>query len=341
MSEEQDLNPGSPAPGSFWLKAVVGLAITGALVGFLAQYIDPKQLASMLVNIRVDLFLTGFGLWLLLYMARTWRMVLLAPRTPPLTMFCIASVHNFLLRLLPMRTGDLSWAILVRRAGAAGLGESLLNLLLLRILDITSVLVFFATALLWDRGGVYQGDHRTGLLWAAAAAGMGLVFILLMGPLLRTGLTVLAWLCALLGLQDSPRVKGLLDKVGQAVDAFARARPRVLAMAGISSVVVWLLTYGTFFVGMRALGLTVSVGQVVLGATGGVVTGFLPSGIGSFGTLEAGWTLGFVLVGLEEGVAAASGFGVSLITFTYAGIMAAVAWPVLGRLGQSRGDGTE
>ena len=334
MSEDQDQNPAPRTPRQIWLKVVVGLAITGALVGFLAQYIDPEQLASMLANIRLDLCLAGFGLWLLLYMARTWRMVLLAPRTPPLTMFCIASVHNFLLRLLPMRTGDLSWAILVRRAGAAGLGESLLNLLLLRILDVTSVLVFFATALLWDRGGVYLGDQRTGLLWAAVFAGLGLFFILLMGPLLRLGLALLAWLCALLGVRENARVKGLLDKIGQAVDAFAEARPRVLIMSGISSVVVWLLTYGVFFIGMRALGLPVSVGQVVLGATGGVVTGFLPGGIGSFGTLEAGWTLGFVLVGLGRSEAAASGFGVSLITLLYAGIMAAVTWPVLGRLGR-------
>ena len=336
MSEQQDQTPTPRTPRRFWLKAVVGLAITGALVAFLVRFIDPAQLATMLAATRLDLCLAGFGLWLVLYLARTWRMVLLAPRTPPLTMLCIASVHNFLLRVMPMRTGDLSWAILVKRAGAAGLGESLLNLLLLRILDITSVLVFFATALALDRGGVYQGDHRAGLLWALVAAGAFLLFILLMGPLLRTGLTVLGWGCGLLGIHKNPRIKGLLDNIRKAVATFSEARPRVLIMSGISSFVVWLLTYAVFFVGMRALGLPVSIGQVVLGATGGVVTGFLPGGIGSFGTLEAGWTLGFVLVGLGRSEAAASGFGVSLITFAYAGIMAAMAWPLLGRLGRGK-----
>ena len=331
MSEDQDQRP----PRRFWLKLVVGLVITGSLFFFLARFIDPEQLGAMLAATRLDLCLAGFGLWLVLYIARTWRMVTLAPRTPPLTMFCIASVHNFLLRLLPMRTGDLSWAFLVKRAGAAGLGESLLNLLLLRILDVTAVVIFFFTALALDQGGVYQGDQRAGLLWAGVAGGGMLLFILLMGPLLRLGLAVVRWMCGVAGIQENPKIQGILGKISGAVESFSRARPRVLLMSGISSVVVWLLTYGVFFTVMRALGLDVSVAQVVLGATGGVVTGFLPGGIGSFGTLEAGWALGFVLVGLGESEAAASGIGVSLITFVYAGIMAAGAWPLLNRLGRT------
>jgi len=332
VNEDQD----PTKPRRFWLKLVVGLAITGSLFLFLARFIDPEQLGAMFASTRLDLCLAGFGLWLVLYLARTWRMVLLAPRTPPLTMLCIASVHNFLLRLLPMRTGDLSWAFLVKRAGAAGLGESLLNLLLLRILDVTAVVIFFAAALGLDQGGVYQGDHRAGLVWACVAGGGMLMFILLMGPMLRFGLGIFRWMCGLVGILENQKIQSLLGKISGAVESFSEARPRVLLMSGVSSVVVWMLTYGVFFTVMRALGMEVSVAQVVLGATAGVVTGFLPGGIGSFGTLEAGWTLGFVLVGLGKSEAAASGIGVSLITLVYAAIMAAVTWPVLNRLG--RGD---
>ena len=43
-------------------------------------------------------------------------------------MLAIAAVHNLLLRILPLRTGDLSYAILVKRAGTAGLGGILMAL---------------------------------------------------------------------------------------------------------------------------------------------------------------------------------------------------------------------
>jgi uncharacterized membrane protein YbhN (UPF0104 family) len=98
--------------------------------------------------------------------------------------------------------------------------------------------------------------------------------------------------------------------------------------------VLWLLTFGGFFAIMRSFSLPVGVSQTVLGSTAAVVTGFLPiGGIGNFGTLEAGWALGFALVGLEQEQAVASGFGVSLTTFSYAALLGLLGWIGLARAG--------
>jgi uncharacterized membrane protein YbhN (UPF0104 family) len=114
------------------------------------------------------------------------------------------------------------------------------------------------------------------------------------------------------------------------VDDFSRLPlPSVLKLAGISAV-QWLLTFGAFFAIMRAFAQPVSISQTVLGATAAVVSGFLPiGGIGSFGTQEAGWALGFVLVGLERSQAVASGFGVSLVTLSYCILLGLVGAVVL------------
>jgi len=88
------------------------------------------------------------------------------------------------------------------------------------------------------------------------------------------------------------------------------------------SLLLWFLTFLTFFILMRGLQIPVSLIQTLLGATASVVASFLPiGGIGSFGTVETGWALGFKLVGLESSLAITSGISVSLLTFSFATVL--------------------
>jgi len=319
------------------LRAIIGLAITTALVLFLLRYIDLDDLGRMLARTRWSLYLVGLGIWVAIYLLRTVRFVLIAPRTPFHTMLCIASVHNFLLRLLPMRTGDVSYAFLVRRAGTAGLGESLLGLLLLRALDATAVVVLFSATLALDRG-VYLGDRRTGLVIAALAAVAGILIVCALGRLLHALLRLARWAATATRQQRRPTVERALGQLERAIEAFTRIGPgTTLQVAGVT-LLLWLLTFAAFFVIMRAFTMPVGVAQTVLGSTAAVVTGFLPiGGIGSFGTLEAGWALGFLLVGLEREQAVASGFGVSLTTFSYAALLGLMGWIGLWFIGRGQG----
>lgn len=328
--------PARTSRKGFILKAIVGLAITVGLVAFLLRYIEPQQIGRLVAETDWLLWLAGLGLWILMYLVRTVRFVLLAPKTPYLTMLCIASVHNFLLRLLPMRTGDLSYAYLVKRAGTAGLGESLLGLLLLRALDATVVVVIFSITLALDQG-TYLGDRHTGLVAAGVAALLGIVLVVLMGRALRLGLRLAAATARLFGVDGSPRIQGLLEKIESSIEAFSRIGTAAKAKVSAASIVLWLLTFAAFFAIMRGFSMPVDLAQTVLGSTAAVVTGFLPiGGIGSFGTLEAGWALGFALVGLSEEQAVVSGFGVSLTTFTYAAVLGLIGWIGLGIIGKRK-----
>ena len=311
---------------SFLIKAVVSIIITSALMLFLFRYIKMDQLQEMLAATRWNLMAVGLLMWVVLYMARSARFVLLAPRTPYLHMLSIAAVHNFLLRIMPMRTGDLSYGFLMKRAGNTRLGEALLSLLLFRLLDATTVVLYFAVSLASHKG-VYLWDRSTGIL-AAVVALVGFALVALnLGRLLRRGTAILRRACELVGVARRPLVQKALKRLEESVGSFAQVSPKVILQVSGASLVVWLLTYGTFFVIMRAFSMPVGVVQTVLGSTASVVTGFLPiGGLGSFGTLEVGWTAGFFLVGLPESKAASSGFGVSIATFAYTALLGLVGW---------------
>jgi uncharacterized membrane protein YbhN (UPF0104 family) len=55
-----------------------------------------------------------------------------------------------------------------------------------------------------------------------------------------------------------------------------------------------------------------------LASTFSLLTTILPfQGIGGFGTMEGGWTIGFMLFGMSKDLAIISGFGVHIITIFY------------------------
>jgi len=312
-------------------KAALGLMVTLALFRLLFEYVDLEDLGALFDNMRWGPWLVGGALWMGVYAARTVRFRILAPQTPPLTMFWISSVHTLLIRLLPFRTGELSYGILVKRAGTAGLGESLLGLLLLRIMDATTVVVIFCVTLLAS-GGSYLGDRTIGVAVAAGVGALGVVGVLALPRLLRAAVAGSRRVATALGLATTRLVALALDRGEGAVEAFAQVDRPTLARLGLVSLAQWLLTYGTFYAILSAFPTSVGPAQTILGATASVVSGFLPvGGIGTFGTLEAGWALGFVLVGLDEATAVATGFGVSLSTLAYSVLPGLLGWWALGR----------
>ncbi|PIE17617.1 MAG: hypothetical protein CSA65_08315 [Proteobacteria bacterium] len=316
----------------FWLKALLGLAITSGLVLFLVRYVDWHHIAALSRSANWWLLASVVPLYVVLYIVRAERFILLAPGTPFSVMFCITAIHNFMLRVLPMRTGELSYAFLVRRAGTSGIGESLLGLFLLRLLDATAVVLIFVAALAIDRT-TYRDDSQLALLIAGGVALVGALTVLFFRQLLSIGFVTFAGTLKLLGLTRYQRIASVVEKLSELIRSYTRLTPRlILAQAGLT-LVMWVFNFVIVFAMMRGFSVKVSFVQAVLGGTGATVTGFLPiGGVGTFGALEAGWAVGFVLVGLNKSLAVATGFGFSLVTFVGAALLALASWILFNRL---------
>lgn len=313
-------------------RLLVGTAITGALFVVLSRFVDWPQIAKLAKQARAGVLAAGLALYVVLYLVRAWRFVLLAPRTPFSVMLCITAVHNLMLRLMPMRTGELAYAYLVRRAGTAGMGESLLGLVLLRLLDATTIVVIFAVTLALNRT-LYRGDSQLGLIISLLIAATGVVAVLAFGHALRLGVWISRSLARVTRLSRVPAVTRLIEKLQHAVESHARMSAGSMIRLSAVTILHWMLTFGIIFTVVRGFAIDVSLPQAILGGTAATVSGFLPiAGIGNFGALEAGWALGFALVGLPPPLAVASAFGFSMVTFGYALLLGASAWFALGRL---------
>src|SRR5688500_17379797 len=114
-----------PAAARTWaIRIAVGLVVSGLIVAALLSQGDVDQVAGVLLRVRADFVAIAFGLYLAILGLRTLRLRLLIPDARASTLFAVNAVHLLLLRIMPMRTGEIAFAWLMNRSGAASFEKS-------------------------------------------------------------------------------------------------------------------------------------------------------------------------------------------------------------------------
>lgn len=185
--------------------------------------------------------------------------------------------HNLFNNLLPMRTGELAFPVLMARTFGVPASSSVPGLVWLRALDLHAVLLFALVAVLW----------RVPTVAAAAAVAW----------------LALPWLGWRLGRRAGTALRGrrrgsagrlierCLDGLPDRGAVFWRVQGWTLATWGLKlAVFAWVL----------ALFAPLGVGAALLGAIGGEVTSVLPiHGLAGMGTYEAGVAAGLAPAGVD------------------------------------------
>jgi len=282
--------------------------------------------------------LLGLGIYALTNVARAARMSCLlgwpSARAPSLVppMFALSLLNN----VLPMRAGELSFPYFMQQEGIEW-GSSLAALLVSRLFDLLAVFFLFLVA------AISQYSVMTvsagGLLGVATAALLLLLAALTMLP--RLG----RWLARLVASYsvhlDAP-VTGwravLSRQASRGAQALATMRSaRLYQVVFAHSLAIWLGTYAWFGCFLRGIDMPMAISNLILGASFAVISKSLPVGsVLGFGAHEAGWTLGFALVGQDVSTAILGGLTVNLLTLLSSAIfgLTSLSWLAL-RSGRS------
>jgi len=288
-----------------------------AVLGYvLFSRLSFTELTKILSQSAPEWLLLGLLFYALTNIVRALRIACLLrwpySRTPRLVpiMFALSLFNN----VLPMRTGEFSFPYLMQRYGIEW-GYSLATLLVARLFDLLVVcLLFLLTAA--TQFSLLPPSAEAFIAGAAVALALLLVLLLAL-PVL--GRRLLPFLQTRLSRDDLPpsgwRVL-ILQQTEKALNALEVMRPRrVYWPALFYSILIWLGTYTWFACYLRGIGLPTGLGRVILGASFAVLSKSLPIGsIGGLGAHEAGWTLGFTLLGQRVSIAILSGFAVNMLT---------------------------
>ncbi len=303
-----------------------------ALVAVLLWQVHPREVWELLSQADPRWLLAGCGWYVLTNILRAFRfgvLLNLPGRGGPLRilpeMFALSLLNN----VLPGRAGELSFPYFLYRRHGVSVGESATALVVARLFDYLAVALLYVGFTLLELRVLDTAAARV-------LQGVGLVLLLSVGLLAAAPWVAEIVFRSVLWAVKRTRFAGgraerLIVSLQQQVSvAFARIRNRrTYVLTLLWSLPIWLSTFAWFSSFLSAFGLPMPYPLVVVGATFASLAKAIPFiTVGGFGAHEAGWTLGFTLVGMERTVAIASGFAVNILTLLTSAVFggAALLW---------------
>jgi uncharacterized protein (TIRG00374 family) len=228
--------------------------------------------------------------------------------------------HNLWNHLLPARTGELSFVYLIRRYKLDTAVSGLSVLVVSRMIDVITVLLFLSLGLLLRPVNVL-GLHPF-LFWFLSL----LALVSLSGILYRFS-SLFAWAAEKSGpILRFLRAKRVSEKLQEAASEFERMESGAIYGRGFGwTLFLWTFQFLTFYALMLSFGVFLSPPAVVIGSAAAALASFIPSATGNFGPVEAGWALGFALVGIELRLGLATGFAMHVVLLGFSTAFAASA----------------
>ncbi len=271
-------------------------------------------------------FLLGGLFYLLKGLLRGARLTWINRRGRPgywrmLRMSLAASLAS---QLVPMKLGELSYVYLLKKENDSSVSQGLSSLMVLRIFDFLAIALLFVAISL-----VVHLPPGLSVYFFSILGLVGALLVLIVGMLL-----VSRNYRALLGFFFDARPFrnfAFFQKIRRLVERILDDLRQYPAWdypvwTGLASA-EWFANYWSFHMLLLGIGLHPTFYVTMVSVTFAALASVLPiNSFGSFGTQEAGWATGMVLLGYSQQVAITSGFAAHILTVAYLLLFGGVAW---------------
>jgi len=306
------------------LSLLLSLALSVVLIALLVRQVDPRILMRTLTGLSVPGLLLFAAISLAAAGLRAVRYRWLLGPVPigAGAMLGTTLIRNALDDLLPARVGSLSYIVVLNKGLGLSFESAASSFVVALVFDFLTVAPFVAGAVLVI--GVRSAGIPAGLLLALAAAYFLIMLIAAwkMIPLLEFGVRLYGRVLVLLRWSARPWAARSVDKLRLTVASLQTIRARriagrIFALSLLIRIGKYLSLYALLLSLLHGAGVgaaRMSLAVMILGVTGAEMTSALPiKGLADFGTWESAWTLTFKLLGIDVGLAVATGLGVHLI----------------------------
>ena len=269
---------------------------------------------------------TGYFL-AILFRALRYKWLIHSRDIPLSELFRISVFYHLSLMVLPSKLGELSYPYLLNKISGMSITEGMASLIASRVYDFFIFLMIFLFASIG-----FQSFFKIHLffiiLLSAFSIGLTLLVFFYMSNLLRFLSNLMGRISQRIGTKSSKPFQWIQRKIHEiAEDFYAIKARKTYFPVTLTSLVSWITIFWMFYAFLRGFGIEMSFLKVVFGSTIAVLANALPiSGIGNWGTLEAGWAAGFLMVGLSKEKAIATGFGVHIVIFVVCVVMGFICW---------------
>lgn len=230
-------------------------------------------------------------------------------------LIAFSAVHSFLKHLLPLGTGEVTLPLLFKFFSKEGLFSGASSLVIIRLYDLIAIVLFFVVSLLF----VFREANPEITIIILPCLGLILIVvsivIIFFEKILHLALNIISNIALRFGEKGrtvSNKIHGILEELNNGFYILSK-RDKYIFLP-ITSIMIWFSLYFMFFMVVKSFAIDITFIKSILASSGAVITSYLPiNGLGNIGTLEAGWALGYTMLGVSKNVAIASGFVMHII----------------------------
>lgn len=285
-----------------WIIRGVAVVATVIIAWWLVRYIDLAALGALLRPENLTGMLAGGVFFQLMNVARGVRIARMSTRYVKIPVSSLdgvglATVTNLANHVLPLRLGEVVYVTLSRTVFRIPVVQGAGILLTIRLYDLVGLLVIAL-------GGLLVVPQVSGVVgWPVFA--VLLIALLVFAVRLDLVFAVADRLAARFAPKLALKLRDALH--------FTKD-PMFIASSLGYALLVWGLQACGFAILLRTFDVNVSFGTMLVATSIANLAAVLPlSALGTFGALEAGWTAGFVALGVDATAAATSGLAVHLV----------------------------
>jgi len=328
MSGQDDNKTSSKRAG--YLKYSVIIIISLALVWFLLTRITFDDVTSVLSQVQPIYLAIGIVIYITTYLFRALRFYFILGRKIKFReLYTIVMVHNLVNKILPARTGELSFIYLLKRHNI-NLEERIATLVIARIFDFMMISFFFLFSVLFLRD---LPLIIAGAFWIIATC--LLFLIMLLGGLLYRGDLVkrhINGLAARLRINRFKTIEKILKIMEDTILAFKIIRSRkVIIKTTTLTCIIWILMFLLYYIYTQAFRIELGMFEIIVIVSFMALLPLLPFyAVGGFGTTEVTITIFLVAFSVNEKVAIVASFGIHLIAIMYTVILGLIGALILG-----------
>lgn len=311
------------------LLRAVSILITVILLVALAGEVKWDEFDDLLGKVAVGSWLAALLAYLTLNLLRALRFRILLDKgdSPWRILIPITLYHNFLVRALPFKLGELSYIVLLRSRLNYTMEEGVSSLFGARILELLIIVMVFASGVLTSAEQL--AEQRLRLLLIVGATFVASVFGLYYGGSLIRGLARALPPMRRLRHREGGIIARIEARALQLADELDRIRqPRLFLSALFISCFTYTSSFLTNFILLSALGIEAEFASIIAIISVGMFASAFPLNVSGFGVVELSWRFGLVqFAGWQEADATAAGF---LLHFFQ--LFAAALWGLVGYL---------
>jgi len=280
------------------ISRAFSLIVALALIAFLITVIDWQTFGDLLFSLSPLSIIAGFLIYVALNFFRSLRFKVLLDRdnTPIKTLFPIALYHNFLVRLLPFKLGELSYIVLLKNRLGVKVEEGISSLAGSRLLELL-VIVMVAAVTLLIAGDIFPEQQIIMMVLAAVFVLASMAAFYYAGRIIRFGLWMLRRIIGKFFKTPPAFLDSIAEKLESTAQEFDRvSQPRLFLWAFFWSFFTYSCSFAVNLVILYAVGVRVTPVEMVILISMGMFATAFPFNISGFGVVEFSWGFGLTLL---------------------------------------------